>query len=73
VVLVGSISSQQPPGGAAWFGLGAATSSFVWFFALGFGARLLDGLFKRPRAWQLLDASIALVMWGLALSLLWGN
>jgi L-lysine exporter family protein LysE/ArgO len=72
VVLVGSIASQQPDGQQAWFGIGAATSSFVWFFALGYGARLLDGLFRRPRAWQILDAVIALVMWGLAASLLAG-
>ena len=73
VVLVGSISSQQPAGLRAWFGVGAATSSFVWFFALGFGARLLDRLFKRPLAWKLLDGLIALVMWALAASLLLGT
>ena len=73
VVLVGSISSQQPEGQRAWFGIGAATSSFVWFFALGYGARLLDGLFKRPLAWKILDAFIALVMWTLAVSLLVGS
>jgi L-lysine exporter family protein LysE/ArgO len=72
VVLVGSISSQQAPGLAAWFGAGAATSSLVWFFALGYGARLLDGLFKRPLAWRVLDVVIAGVMFTLALSLLGG-
>jgi len=72
VVLVGSISSQQPAGQQAWFGIGAATSSFVWFFALGCGARLLDGLFKRPLAWKILDAFIALVMWSIAASLVLG-
>jgi len=73
VVLIGSISSQQPEGQRAWFGIGAAASSFVWFFGLGYGARLLDGVFQKPRAWKLLDALIALVMWSLTLSLLWGN
>jgi L-lysine exporter family protein LysE/ArgO len=72
VVLVGAMSSQQPAGQAGWFGAGAAMSSFVWFFALGYGARLLDGLFKRPRAWQLLDGTIAVVMWALAASLWFG-
>jgi L-lysine exporter family protein LysE/ArgO len=72
VVLVGSISSQQPVGLRAAFGVGAATSSFVWFFALGYGARLLDGLFKQPLAWKLLDGVIALVMWTLAASLWFG-
>lgn len=70
VVLLGSIASQQPEGARAWFGIGAASASFVWFFALGFGARALRGVFARPRAWQVLDALIAMVMWGIAASLL---
>jgi L-lysine exporter family protein LysE/ArgO len=70
VVLIGALASQQPEGGRTWFGIGAAAASFAWFFALGFGARRLRGLFARPRAWQRLDAGIALVMWGLAASLL---
>jgi L-lysine exporter family protein LysE/ArgO len=72
VVLVGSISSQQPDGLKAWFGIGAACASFAWFSALGFGARGLRGLFERPLAWKVLDASIALVMWGIGASLLIG-
>ena len=31
VVLLGSIASQQPDGGRAWFGIGAAAASFAWF------------------------------------------
>jgi L-lysine exporter family protein LysE/ArgO len=73
VVLLGSISSQQPEGSRAAFGVGATLASFVWFFGLGFGARVLRGLFERPAAWKLLDAGIALVMWGIAASLLLGS
>ena len=73
VVLLGSISSQQPQGSRAAFGVGATAASFVWFFALGFGARALTGVFARPAAWKLLDATIALVMWGIAASLLLGR
>ena len=73
VVLLGSISSQQPEGSRAAFGIGATLASFAWFFALGFGARGLRGLFERPIAWKVLDAAIALVMWGIAASLLLGQ
>ncbi len=73
VVLLGSIASQQPAGSRAAFGVGATAASFVWFFALGFGARALRGLFARPIAWKVLDALIALVMWGIAASLLVGR
>ena len=73
VVLVGSIASGLPAGDRAWFGSGAAAASFAWFFGLGFGARGLRGVFARPAAWKVLDAVIALVMWAIAASLLWGG
>jgi L-lysine exporter family protein LysE/ArgO len=69
VVLVGGLSATWPGTGKLAFGAGAALASFVWFFALGYGARLLQGVFARPRAWQVLDGGIALVMWALALKL----
>lgn len=69
VLLIGSVASQYP--GAAWaFGAGAALSSFVFFFGLGYGARLLAPLFARPVAWRWLDAGIAVVMWTIAAGLL---
>ena len=70
VVLLGAIASPLPPGERAWFGVGATSASVVWFFSLGFGARLLRGVFARPVAWKILDGCIALVMWSIAASLL---
>ena len=71
VILLGSLAHQR--GDAAWtFGAGAICSSFVWFFGLGYGARLLRPVFEKPIAWRVLDALIALVMFGLGLSLLLG-
>ncbi|WP_298834714.1 LysE/ArgO family amino acid transporter [uncultured Piscinibacter sp.] len=71
VVLLGSIAAQQPEGTRAAFGAGAASASAVWFFALGYGARLLAPWFARPAAWRALDAGIALVMWTIAAGLIW--
>ncbi|MCK0148985.1 LysE/ArgO family amino acid transporter [Marivita sp. S6314] len=68
VVLLGAISAQYPSQLA--FALGAMTASFVFFFSLGYGARLLAPLFARPRAWQVLDVLIGAVMWAIALKLL---
>lgn len=73
VVLLGSIASQQPEASRTAFAAGAISASFVWFFALGFGARALRGIFAQPLAWKLLDALIALVMWAIAASLLLGG
>lgn len=73
VLLLGSLSSRYPTGlGRALYGGGAAAASFAWFFALGFGARLLAPIFARPFAWRVLDGLIAAVMTVLGLSLLIG-
>lgn len=69
--LIGAISTEYP----SWplriaFGLGAVTSSFVFFFGLGYGARLIAPVMRSPRAWRILDALIGLVMWALAAKLL---
>lgn len=67
VVLLGSLSAQYP--GREWvFGLGAAFGSFLFFFALGYGARLLAPLFARPEAWRILDLAVAAIMWSIAVS-----
>ncbi len=68
VVLLGSISAGYGAARAA-FGAGAAGASFLFFFALAYGARLLAPLFARRRAWQVLDAIIGCVMWSIAWSL----
>jgi L-lysine exporter family protein LysE/ArgO len=71
VVLLGSLSAAYAPHTTV-YGFGAATSSFVWFFSLAFGARLLAPLFEKPAAWRVLDSLIAAVMFLLAGKLLWG-
>lgn len=68
VVLLGSISAQYENRLA--FGAGAVLASFVFFFALGYGARLLSPFFAQPRSWQILDGVIALTMWAIAVKLL---
>ncbi|THH36248.1 amino acid transporter [Aliishimia ponticola] len=71
VVLIGSISAQYPD--RLSFGIGAVLASFTFFFSLGYGARLLSPVFRLPRAWQVLDALIALTMWAIAAGLLLGG
>ncbi|MEE1820227.1 LysE/ArgO family amino acid transporter [Streptomyces sp. SP18ES09] len=61
VLLVGSLASDR--GDLRWaFGVGAALASLGWFFALGFGARLLSGVLSRPKAWRVLDGLVAVTM-----------
>ena len=68
IVVVGSLAQSFTDARYA-FALGATTASLVWLALLGCGARLLAPLFRNPRAWRLLDAVIAIVMWTLAISL----
>lgn len=70
VLLVGGLSAQFEGAARTAFAVGAMAGSFIWFFALGYGARLLQPLFARPAAWRVLDLIIALVMAGLSASLL---
>ena len=72
VVLLGSVSTQYP-GRQAAFAAGAITASFVFFFALGYGARLLRPLFARPLAWRILDLIVAAVMTTIAVGLVVGG
>lgn len=53
-----------------WFLAGALLASTAWFFALGYGSRLLRGLFAKPSSWRILDGGIAVVMGALGVSLL---
>lgn len=72
VALLGSVSTRYAPSEAA-FAVGAVAASFAFFFALGYGARLLAPLFARPGAWRVLDAIIGVVMWAIALGLVLGG
>ena len=70
VVLLGSLSARFEGQGRLAYAVGAMSSSFAWFFALGYGARLLDPVFAKPAAWRILDVMIGLVMAAIGLSLL---
>ncbi|NCB11638.1 MAG: hypothetical protein EOM78_08400 [Erysipelotrichia bacterium] len=53
-----------------YFLLGAISASTTWFVLLGFGARLLIPLFKKPITWKILDISIGFIMLIIAYTLI---
>ncbi|MDB5364932.1 MAG: amino acid transporter [Rhodospirillales bacterium] len=69
VVLLGGLSTRFAGSARTAYAAGAMTASAIWFYGLGFGARLLAPLFQRPLAWRVLDFLIALVMWTIAFTL----
>ncbi|TCP53523.1 L-lysine exporter family protein LysE/ArgO [Tamaricihabitans halophyticus] len=61
VLLLGSVAAAR--GELRWmFGLGAVLASLSWFLALGFGARLLSNVFRKPLAWRIVDGFVAATM-----------
>lgn len=69
VILLGALAGQHGTSGRWWFGAGAMMASCLWFIALGYGARLLTPLFRKPVAWRVLDGLVALTMLGLGTTL----
>lgn len=71
VVLLGSVAATH--GDQRWpFAAGAVLGSILWFTALGFGARFLRPVFAKPLSWRILDVAIAVIMTGIAVSLVVG-
>lgn len=70
VVLLGGLSARFKGSEKLAYGVGAASASFIWFFALAYGARFLAPLFKKPLAWQVLDILISLAMFSIAYGLI---
>ncbi|MBJ9957972.1 LysE/ArgO family amino acid transporter [Acinetobacter courvalinii] len=69
VILVGSISVQFADQ-IYLFAAGTILASWIFFFALGYGARALLPLFKKASSWRILDVLVGLMMWAIATKLL---
>lgn len=68
VLLVGSIAAQFPDAKVG-FWAGTSAGSAVFFVALGYGARFLAPVMTKPRAWQVLEFIIGVVMVSIAIGL----
>lgn len=73
VLLLGSVAGTHGDPGRWWFALGACVASLLWFAGLAYGARLAAPRLARPRAWQVLDVLVGLVMLAIALRLSLGG
>ena len=73
VVIIGGIGAKFALADRLVFGAGAVSASTIWFFGLAYGARWLAPLFARAITWRILDVAIGVIMWLIALSLLFGN
>ena len=69
MILIGSVSQQFNGEDKLAFTLGASIASFVFFFILAYGAKLLEPVMRRPSSWRVLDCLIAFIMFTIAFKL----
>ena len=69
VVILGGIAGTLSMADKWSFLAGALLASLVWFFGVGYGARLLLPWFAKARTWRLLDTGIGILMLWLAIGL----
>lgn len=68
VIFVGGIGNTF--GDNRWyFAFGAMLASVVWFFSIGYGAKAASRFMAKPVFWKVLDSIIAVIMFTLAISL----
>lgn len=70
IVVVGGIAGTLSFDQKVNFLIGALLASFVWFFGLGYGSRWLIPIFKKPKAWKVLDFGIGCLMLWLSYQLI---
>jgi L-lysine exporter family protein LysE/ArgO len=69
IILIGSISQQFFEHDRIYFAIGACSASFIWFFGLAYGAKLLSPIMQKPSYWRIFDLLIALIMFVIAFNL----
>lgn len=70
VVIIGGISGTLSFNERIFFLMGALLASFIWFFCLGYGARMLSPLFKNPITWRILNVIVGCIVWWVAYRLI---
>lgn len=69
MILIGSISQQFFGLYKIIFALGASLASFIFFFSLAYGSKLLLPIMQSSFSWKIFDMLIALIMFIIAIKL----
>ena len=69
MILIGSISQQFSGLYKIIFAFGASLASFIFFFSLAYGSRLLMPIMQNPFSWKILDMLVAFIMFVIAIKL----
>lgn len=71
IMILGSVASGYSPALQPAFALGAVLASTCWFYGLALLAAHLAPWLALVKVQRAIDGLIALIMWGVAISLLW--
>lgn len=72
VIFLGSLANQFEEN--RWFfALGGSLASVTWFVVIGFGAKAASVYMAKPSFWKVLDLSVAVVMFAVALTFAFHN
>jgi L-lysine exporter family protein LysE/ArgO len=69
VILIGSIAQQYSGDLRFAFAIGASLASFVFFFSLSYGSKIIAPIMNNPNSWRILDGGIAIIMFSIAFKL----
>ncbi len=70
VVMLGGFGAARPPEIRPFFGLGAVSASFIWFFSLAYSGKIIAPLFRKQISWRILDTVIGFIMIYIAVKLI---
>jgi L-lysine exporter family protein LysE/ArgO len=73
MILIGTVSQQFIAEKKIVFAIGASLASFIFFFTLAYGAKLLAPFMKKPSSWRVLDSLVAIVMFTISIKLLFAG
>lgn len=69
VVILGSVGNQFSGNDKTAFTLGIMCASALWLYSLAFAGAKMSDILKRPKVRRVIDLFVALLMWGVALTL----
>jgi L-lysine exporter family protein LysE/ArgO len=69
LVIIGGVVTRYEGAARVLCALGAITTSCLWFYGIGYGARWLAPLLGKPKIWRVIDLIIGLMMVSLAVGL----
>ena len=70
ILYIGNISKDMLVSEKIFFGGGASLASFIFFFSIGYGAKLLSKYINSQKSWKMINGFVAIFMFSFAIKVL---